>query len=228
MLDDKCVAGSRVIGDDFIAPICEGEIDLIHEDDVILVINKPSGLLSLSGKHPLNYDSVHYRLRQDYPDCKMIHRLDFGTSGLMVIAKDLTVSPYLNRQFQARQVIKHYTAILFGQLEHSSGVIDYPLAKAEFPRHKVCLASGKAAMSHYRVLERLDHGTRVHFSPQTGRTHQLRLHSQAIGHPILGCDLYGHSQSLAASQRLMLHASYLEFTHPLEQKRMSFECPSPF
>lgn len=224
--------------DDFIAPPCTQQIDILFEDEYLLVIDKPSGLLSLSGKNPLNKDSVHYRLVQDYPTATMVHRLDFGTSGLMVLALNKIVNGHLTKQFQARSIVKKYVATLFGHVADDQGTIDAPLAKADFPYQKVCYQTGKEAQSHYRVLERLQDPqsglttTRVEFTPLTGRTHQLRVHSLEMGHPILGCDLYGlivnssddqiSTQSLA--DRLCLHASRLEFEHPSTGQRLHFEC----
>jgi tRNA pseudouridine32 synthase/23S rRNA pseudouridine746 synthase len=223
----------KILPDDFIAPPCYEHIQILYEDEFLLVINKPSGLLSLSGRNPANKDSVHYRLIQDYPSACMVHRLDFGTSGAMVLALNKTVNAHLTKQFQARSVVKNYVATLLGHLNDNEGVIDAPLAKANFPYQKVCLETGKPAQSHYQVLERLKEpgngtkSTRVLFTPLTGRTHQLRVHSREIGHPIIGCDLYGlkiggvDSQLLA--ERLMLHASSLAFEHPVTGKRMCIE-----
>lgn len=196
----------------------------------MLVIDKPSGLLSLSGKNPLNFDSVHYRLVQLYATATMVHRLDFGTSGIMLLALNKATNAILTKQFQARSLSKTYIAILQGHLEFDQGVLDYPIAKGCFPRQKLCYESGKQALSHYQVLERLDNPlrSRVLFTPTTGRTHQLRLHSQLFGHPILGCDLYGSEQTLRMANRLMLHAVSLGFDHPGSDERVNFESPCPF
>jgi len=165
----------------------------------------------------------------------MVHRLDFGTSGVMVVALNKAVNAHLTKQFQARSVVKNYVATLLGHLNDDEGVIDVPIAKAEFPFQKVCIKTGKPAQSHYQVLERLQdpengvNTTRVLFTPLTGRTHQLRVHSREIGHPIIGCDLYGlkidgvDSQLLA--KRLMLHASRLDFEHPMTGERLCIERP---
>ena len=237
--------------DPFIAPICHESIKVVFEDEHILVINKPSGLLSLSGKNPLNKDSVHYRLVQQYPTATMAHRLDFGTSGVMVLALNKVVNGHLTRQFQERTVSKTYTAILRGHIENDEGSIDIPIIKDadNFPYQKVCYATGKSALSHYQVMERLHTpcSTRVLFTPHTGRTHQLRIHSQAIGHPILGCDLYGDDgkntgekdseniddnnavvSSLAMAERLLLHATTLGFEHPVSGEQLMFEVACPF
>jgi tRNA pseudouridine32 synthase/23S rRNA pseudouridine746 synthase len=214
--------------DDFIAPVCHQSIAILYQDDAILVINKPSGLLSLSGKNPLNKDSVHYRLVQEYPTSLMVHRLDLGTSGLMLIALSKDIVKNLNQQFSNRSIKKTYEAILDGKPKNLKGVIDLPVAKGIFPHQKICHESGKPALSEYRVIQQYEHGFRVEFTPVTGRTHQLRVHSAAIGHAILGCDLYGTELTQAKSSRLLLHASQLEFTHPLSNKIMHLKCPAPF
>jgi tRNA pseudouridine32 synthase/23S rRNA pseudouridine746 synthase len=218
--------------DPFIAPRCFKKIQIVYEDQYLLVIDKPSGLLSLSGKNPLNKESVHSRLVQSYPSATLAHRLDFGTSGLMIVALNKTINAHLTKQFQAGSIVKNYIATLLGDLLHDKGVIDAPIAKAEFPLQKICRTTGKPAQSQYQVLERgLEPGTnakitKVLFSPRTGRTHQLRIHSRDIGHPILGCDLYGltvdgvNSQQLA--NRLMLHASKITFEHPVTGQRLCF------
>lgn len=223
--------------DTFIAPLCHEKIEVLFADEHILLINKPSGLLSLSGKNPLNSDSVHRRLVQLYPSALMTHRLDFGTSGMMLLALNKEVNAHITRQFQDRTIVKTYESILYGQMQNEEGCIDIPIIKdpANFPLQKICYDRGKRALSHYRVLERLHSPsrTRVLFTPQTGRTHQLRVHSQALGHPILGCDLYGrddkskiNTQDMAS--RLLLHASTLAFTHPASGKKMAVNCPCPF
>ena len=218
--------------DDFIAPICLEKIEILFEDEYLLAINKPSGLLSLSGKNPLNKDSVHYRLTQQYGDITLAHRLDFGTSGVMLLAKNKVVNANLTKQFQARSVIKRYLSILAGEVLDDEGLIDLPIAKDKllFPRLKICHQDGKSAQSCYEVIERLNDPvrTRVIFTPLTGRTHQLRLHSQAIGHPIIGCDLYGTATTQNMAARLLLHALDFTFDHPQSQKRMTLTSPCPF
>lgn len=216
--------------DPFIVPLCDDEIKIIYQDEHLLLINKPGILLSLSGKHPLNKDSVHFRLVKDYPLATMVHRLDFGTSGIMLVALNKSVNAHLTKQFQTRSVVKYYTALLQGHLENDEGIIEFPIAKDEFPLQKICHLSGKEAVSYYQVIERLDKplATRVLFKPLTGRTHQLRIHSREIGHPILGCDLYASDEAFHLSPRLMLHASQLEFDHPISGERIKGICPCPF
>lgn len=220
------------INDTFVAPPCHGDIELLFQDEFLLIISKPTGLLSLSGKNPLNKDSVHFRLVKDFPTATLTHRLDFGTSGVMVAAFDKSVNAHITKQFQNRTVAKTYKALLHGHLENDFGVIELPIAKdsAIFPRLKICQESGKPALTRYQVEERLDSPPRslVCFKPETGRTHQLRIHSQAIGHPILGCDLYGDEQTKEMANRLMLHAETLDFIHPKTGARVHANSPCPF
>ncbi|MDJ0091058.1 RluA family pseudouridine synthase [Pantoea allii] len=229
------------IVDTFIAPPCHEAISILYEDDHLVLIDKPSGLLSLSGKNPQNLDSVHHRLVQLFPGCTLVHRLDFGTSGLMVVARNKTINAALCQQFSARAVTKQYSALLCGHVTDEQGVIDAPIAKdaASFPRMSICPRHGKPARSGYQVTERLYQKrddaqalplTRVTLPPETGRTHQLRIHCQLLGHPILGCDLYGGLDLPGTQQtpRLMLHASELHFVHPVSGTPFHARCPSPF
>lgn len=206
-----------------------------------MLINKPTGLLSLSGKNPQNRDSVHHRLVEIFPGCTLIHRLDFGTSGLMVIARNKAINAALCQQFSQRTVTKVYSALLCGHLEDNEGVIDAAIAKDPtlFPLMSICAINGKPARSGYRVVERFYHKhedgtllplTRVQLTPETGRTHQLRIHCQQLGHPILGCDLYGGRllPGTERTPRLMLHASELHFIHPVSQQWIKAHNPVPF
>jgi tRNA pseudouridine32 synthase/23S rRNA pseudouridine746 synthase len=218
--------------DTFVAPPCVEDIKILYQDDALLLIDKPSGLLTLSGKNPLNRDSVHHRLVQHFPTALMIHRLDFGTSGLLVIALNKEVATNINRQFQSRTVVKTYQALLAGQINSDSGDIELPIAKdpSNFPKLKVCFGTGKIASSHFRVMDRQSGPdiTRVLFTPRTGRTHQLRIHSAGLGHPILGCDLYGTPESQQMADRLLLHATSLEFDHPISGDRIHGTSDCPF
>ena len=229
------------IFDTFIAPPCHDEIETLYQDEHLVLINKPSGLLSLSGKNPQNLDSVHHRLVQIYPGCTLVHRLDFGTSGLMVVARNKAINAALCQQFSQRTVTKVYSALLCGHLENDEGVIDAAIAKdpALFPLMSICALNGKPACSRYQVVERFYHRqeegtllplTRVQLTPETGRTHQLRIHCQQLGHPILGCDLYGGRLLPGTEQtsRLMLHASELHFRHPISEAWMNAKNASPF
>ena len=230
-----------VIIDTFIAPPCHETIEILFQDEHLVLINKPSGLLSLSGKNPQNLDSVHHRLVKLFPGCTLIHRLDFGTSGLMVLARNKAINAALCQQFSQRTVTKIYSALLCGHLQDDEGVIDAPIAKdpALFPLMSICAITGKPARSGYQVVERFYHKledgtslplTRVQLMPETGRTHQLRIHCQQMGHPILGCDLYGGRLLPGTEQtpRLMLHASELHFVHPVSLERIEARNASPF
>ncbi|MGG5215296.1 RluA family pseudouridine synthase [Rahnella variigena] len=227
--------------DTFIAPPCHETIEILFQDEHLVLINKPSGLLSLSGKNPQNLDSVHHRLVRLFPGCTLIHRLDFGTSGLMVLARNKAINAALCQQFSQRAVTKIYSALLCGHLQDDEGVIDAPIAKdpALFPLMSICAVNGKPARSGYQVVERFYHEledgtslplTRVQLMPETGRTHQLRIHCQQMGHPILGCDLYGGRLLPGTEQtpRLMLHASELHFVHPVSLERIEARNASPF
>jgi len=220
------------ITDNFVAPPCHNDIELLFQDEHLLLISKPSGLLSLSGKNPLNKDSVHYRITKDFPTATLAHRLDLGTSGIMVVALNKDVNAHLTRQFQQRTVDKYYKAVLQGHLEIDEGVIEHSIAKDDtlFPRLKICEVTGKSARTQYAVEQRLDSPARssVRFKPETGRTHQLRIHAQAIGHPILGCDLYSVENSQRLADRLMLHAESLEFVHPSSGEHVRAVSPCPF
>ena len=225
------------ITDSFIAPPCHDDIQILWQDEHLLLIDKPSGLLSLSGKNPQNLDSVHYRLVQSFPGCTLVHRLDFGTSGLMVVARNKAINAALCQQFSQRSVEKVYSALLCGHVENDEGVIDAPIAKdpALFPLMSICAITGKPARSRYRVMERFYQETglpltRVELTPETGRTHQLRIHCQQLGHPILGCDLYGGLDVPGAegTPRLMLHASELNFIHPMSGEPVNARHAAPF
>jgi len=218
--------------DPFIVALCDEEIEVLYQDEHFLLINKPSGLLTLSGKHPLNKDSVHFRLVKDFPTATMIHRLDFGTSGILIVALNKGVNAHIGQQFQAHTVSKIYTAILHGDVVADRGCIDIPIAKdrPNFPLQKICYDTGKSAVSHYEVVERLQNPvtTRVIFKPVSGRTHQLRIHSRELGHPILGCDLYATDEAFFMADRLMLHATRIEFDHPVSGQRIYGFSPCPF
>jgi len=230
---------THTIVDDFLAPMCGNFVEILYQDTYILLINKPSGLLSLSGKNPLNWDSVHYRLvhgQEDvspaFPQAKLPHRLDFGTSGIMVVGLNAESSKRLNKQFQYGTIQKRYIALLEGWVVSDQGQINEGIAKDKkyFPQVKICRTTGKAAISEYTVLDRLEQPRRslVQFTPHTGRTHQLRIHSQSIGHPILGCDLYKNDRSEQLADRLLLHASDLYFEHPTSGEQLHGHCPCPF
>lgn len=199
----------------FILPPCVGHIRVLHEEQDFILIDKPPGLLSVPGRHPQNRDSVITRLVESYPGAAIVHRLDFDTSGVMVVPLSKRALSDISKQFQARTVSKHYTAVVAGLIAQDDGIIDLPIAADEGPKYKIALDGGKPSVTEYRVVHRNEQAqtTRVFLHPITGRSHQLRLHLQAIGHPILGCAFYG-GEFATAAERLLLHATDLRFLHP--------------
>ncbi len=205
------------------------DLAILYEDEHIVVINKPSGLLSVPGKE--ESDSVYTRIRKRYPDAKgsvIVHRLDMSTSGLMLIALDAEAHRILQQQFLTRDVKKRYTALLDGIIREQGGTIDLPLRVDldDRPRQMVCHTHGKAARTHWHVSGYEAGKTRIHFFPVTGRTHQLRVHAahpDGLDTPIEGDELYG-----TGGARLHLHADRLQFTHPASGVQMAFEAPDAF
>lgn len=193
---------------------------LVYADDSLVVVNKPAGLLAVPGRGADKADCLSLRVQQHYTDALVVHRLDQATSGLMLMARGLAMQRSLNLMFEARSVLKTYGAVVHGLVVLDEGRIDLPLA-ADWParpKQKVDLAAGKSALTNFRVLSRdtQNHTTRLELQPVTGRTHQLRVHLCAIGHPIVGDGLYGseaHASATSAS-RLCLHAQHLALQHP--------------
>lgn len=214
----------------YIVPHSREPIDILHDDAHLLLVRKPDLLLSIPGRHPLNRDCLITRLQRDYPGARIVHRLDLDTSGIMVIPLTRECHAHISRQFQQRRVEKTYTAIVWGEPAADSGEIDLPIAPdwANRPRQVISRARGKAALTRYRVIERLGDRSRLELSPVTGRSHQLRIHLRELGHPILGCDLYAHEQALAMAGRLMLHATSLAFEHPHTGEWLHGESPPDF
>lgn len=200
----------------FILPPCAGQIRILQSESDFLLIDKPTRLLSVPGRHPQNRDSVISRLERDHPGATIVHRLDFDTSGVMVVPLNKAALSHISKQFQARTVSKHYTAVVAGLMKQEEGVIDLPIASDDGPKYKICQTAGKPSVTEYKVTSRDENActTRILLHPITGRSHQLRLHLQAIGHPILGCEFYGGEFAKAAG-RLLLHATDLRFTHPV-------------
>lgn len=213
----------------FVLPPCKGEIEILREEQGFLLINKPTRLLSVPGRHPQNRDSVISRLEADYPGCSIVHRLDFDTSGVMVIPRNKPALSHISKQFQARTVSKHYTAVVAGLMGQDEGVIDLPIASDEGPKYKICQDTGKPSVTGYKVIGRDEQArtTRVFLHPITGRSHQLRLHLKEIGHPILGCEFYG-GEFANAADRLLLHATDLQFVHPVSGEGVFVESKPDF
>ena len=196
-----------------------------------MVENKPSGLLSVPGRAPENKDSIMTRIQADFPTAESVHRLDMATSGVIVVALTKAAERELKRQFREREPKKSYVARVWGHLVQDEGLIDLPLICdwPNRPKQKVCYETGKSSQTQYQVLSRdADGSTRVKLSPITGRSHQLRVHMLAIGHPILGDGFYAHPEAKAMASRLQLHAQELCITHPEFGTVMHFKCEPEF
>ena len=212
-------------------PPQEPWLDLVYCDDYIAVVNKPSGLLSVPGNQPQYYDSAMSRVKEKYGFCEPAHRLDMATSGILLFALSKAADRELKRQFREREPKKYYQALVWGHLEHDHGVVELPLICdwENRPRQKICFERGKRAVTFYDVLQRYPNNTtRVKLTPITGRSHQLRLHMLALGHPILGDKFYAHPQAKALSPRLCLHAESLQIQHPITGEAMEFTAPVGF
>ena len=205
---------------------------ILHHDRHLVVVDKPAGLLSVPGIGPEKADCLVARLQAEAPGARIVHRLDFDTSGVIVLALDADIHRELSRQFQDREVRKRYVAIVAGRVAGDSGEIDLPLRKEALgsARQIVHPTGGKPSVTRWTVVERLADPprTRLALEPLTGRSHQLRVHCLALGHPILGDPLYGTPESQAAAPRLMLHAEWLEFTHPATGEPLGIGSPAPF
>ena len=212
-------------------PPQEPWLDLVYRDDYIAVVNKPSGLLSVPGNQPQYYDSAMSRVKEKYGFCEPAHRLDMATSGILLFALSKAADRELKRQFREREPKKYYQALVWGHVEHDHGVVELPLICdwENRPRQKICFERGKRAVTFYDVLQRYPNNmTRVKLTPITGRSHQLRLHMLALGHPILGDKFYAHPQAKALSPRLCLHAESLQIQHPISGETMEFTAPVGF
>ena len=212
-------------------PPQEPWLDLVYRDDYIAVVNKPSGLLSVPGNQPQYYDSAMSRVKEKYGFCEPAHRLDMATSGILLFALSKAADRELKRQFREREPKKYYQALVWGHVEQDHGVVELPLICdwENRPRQKICFERGKRAITFYDVLQRYPNNTtRVKLTPITGRSHQLRLHMLALGHPILGDKFYAHPQAKALSPRLCLHAESLQIQHPITGETMEFTAPVGF
>jgi tRNA pseudouridine32 synthase/23S rRNA pseudouridine746 synthase len=217
------------------AAIAANEPRTVYEDEHVLVVNKPSGLLTVPGRSASLQDCVVTRLRARYPDATgplVVHRLDMDTSGLLLAAKQLDVAKALQRRFALRDVQKHYVAWLCGEVAGEHGNITLPLRPdiEDRPRNIHDPVHGKPAHTEWRVLAREPGRTRVLFTPHTGRSHQLRVHAAhpaGLNAPIVGDRLYGHTPP-DDDERLLLHAERLDFEHPVTGARVVVEAPAPF
>ena len=207
-------------------PLC-----IVYEDDDLVVIDKPAGLLSVPGRLPEHQDSAYLRVVEKYPHAKITHRLDMATSGILMFAKHRDAEVAVSKMFQARTVQKNYIALVQGKLE-GEGSVDVPLMTdwENRPRQMVHFELGKAAKTLYQAVQyfEVEDITRVLLTPVTGRSHQLRVHMQYIGHPITGDQFYHPDYRQSALKRMALHASYLAFKQPLSGVDVEIRGNTPF
>ncbi len=208
------------------------DFSLVYVDRSLIVANKPSRLLSVPGRGPDKQDCLISRIQVEFPDALIVHRLDYDTSGLIVIARGKEMHRSLSILFQDRHVEKRYVAVVAGKLVPEDGTIDLPLIVdwPNRPLHKVDFTDGKPSLTRYHVAayDAAEDCSRVFLVPETGRTHQLRVHMQALAHPILGDPLYADETNRNKAARLLLHAEYLAFTHPVTGRRLSYSCAADF
>ena len=204
-------------------------LEILHEDHEIVVVNKPSGLLSVPGRGEHLADCLITRVQAVFPQALLVHRLDRDTSGVMVFALSPHAQRNLSMQFEKRTTKKTYVARVAGRIEEKKGTVDLPLIVdwPNRPRQKVCHETGKKAVTDWRVLKSSDSESRVRLTPKTGRSHQLRVHMLALGHPILGDPFYAEGPALE-HPRLMLHSEELRINHPDSGKGLSFRAKAPF
>lgn len=205
-------------------------LQIVYQDDDLILLDKPSGLLSVPGKALEHKDCLELRVKRVYPDARIVHRLDMATSGLILMALNKHSQRALSMQFERRQTSKTYLARVFGKPATEQGTVDLPLICdwPNRPKQMVDHQRGKAALTHWRLLEYKDNASLMELKPVTGRSHQLRVHMLSIGHPILGDRLYAHPAALAAASRLQLHAAELGFTHPSSGQALHFHSPAEF
>ena len=212
-------------------PPLEPYLTILYQDNHLCAVNKPSGLLSVPGSQAQYFDSAMSRVKEKFGFCEPAHRLDMATSGVLLFALSKAADRELKRQFREREPKKHYQAILFGHLNETRGTVNLPLICdwENRPRQRIDFVYGKRAETQFEVLAHLpDNRTRVKLTPITGRSHQLRLHMLALGHPILGDKFYAPPQAKAMSPRLCLHAESLTIRHPISGEKITFQCAPDF
>lgn len=219
------------INDNFVYMPPQNPLAIVYEDEDLVVIEKPAGLLSVPGRLPEHHDSAYFRVLEKYPNAKITHRLDMATSGILMFAKHREAEVAVSKMFQARTVKKNYIALVQGKLE-AEGSVEVPLITdwENRPRQIVHFELGKPAQTLYQALyySEQDDITRVLLTPITGRSHQLRVHMQYIGHPITGDKLYHPAPYESPLKRMALHASYLAFQQPLTGVDVEIKVKIPF
>jgi len=204
-------------------------LDILHDDHQVLLVSKPSGLLSVPGKGPALADCLITRVQAVFPTALLVHRLDRDTSGVMIFALTPHAQRHLGLQFEKRQTKKTYVARVWGEMSDKTGTVDLPLIVdwPNRPKQMVCHDTGKPAQTDWRVMRTKDGETRVRLMPKTGRSHQLRVHMLALGHPILGDPFYATGPA-RDFPRLMLHSETLQFRHPDGGQGMRITAKAPF
>jgi tRNA pseudouridine32 synthase/23S rRNA pseudouridine746 synthase len=207
-------------------------INVLYLDDDLLLVEKPAGLLSVPGRGDDKQDCLISRVQLTFPDALIVHRLDMATSGIMLLARNKDMHRQLSRLFSERRIEKTYCAVVEGIIEAGSGRIDFPIMAdwPNRPRQIVAPLLGKPSVTYFNVLARdLSSGiTRLELKPETGRTHQLRVHLEFIGHAILGDHLYASPEAQQRSERLLLHANALSFEHPVTHQPLNYSSSIPF
>ncbi|WP_299004320.1 bifunctional tRNA pseudouridine(32) synthase/23S rRNA pseudouridine(746) synthase RluA [uncultured Shewanella sp.] len=205
-------------------------LTILHQDKDIIVLDKPSGLLSVPGRDPKHNDSIYSRVLAEHPNAQIVHRLDMATSGIIIVALRRSAEKELKRQFRDRETQKTYLARVAGHVKAHTGSVDLPLICdwPNRPKQKVCHDIGKASQTYFEVLTQAKRSTLVKLTPITGRSHQLRVHMMALGHPILGDNFYADPLAKSLAPRLLLHAQSLTITHPYSGEEMTFSCDAPF
>ncbi|MEP1355479.1 MAG: RluA family pseudouridine synthase [Tateyamaria sp.] len=222
-----CICQAKDMDDTYTPP--SDPLDVLHDDAEMLVVSKPSGLLSVPGKGEHLSDCLIARVQAVWPHALLVHRLDRDTSGVMVFGLTPHAQRFLSKQFELRAAKKTYVARVWGRLTPKTGRVDLPLIVdwPNRPRQHVDHENGKAAVTDWRVLRDSATETRVRLMPQTGRSHQLRVHMLALGHPILGDPFYATGEA-RDFERLMLHSEELRIKHPDSGRMMRFRAPAPF
>lgn len=205
-------------------------LQILYRDEDLLVLNKPSGLLSVPGKAPEHKDSLQLRVQRVFPTATVVHRLDMATSGIMLMALNSESHKQVSLQFERRQTAKVYLARVWGVPRQHSGEINLPLICdwPNRPRQMVDFMRGKQALTRWQVINSQENQALLRLEPVTGRSHQLRVHMLSLGHPILGDKLYAKGQALHMASRLQLHASELQLNHPRSKEKLHFTCHCPF
>jgi len=212
-------------------PPLHNGLEILYHDEYLIIINKPSGLLSVPGRGIEKSDCLLSRVKIEYPNADIVHRLDMPTSGIIIFSLQTDIQKSLSKLFEQKKINKRYIAKVYGELECNSGIINLPLIAdwPNRPKQKVDFMSGKPSKTKYELISTdANFNSLVKLVPVTGRSHQLRVHMAALGNPVLGDALYGNDESREASSRLLLHAENISFIHPASNVEININCPADF